>query len=97
MARQRLLTSWSLLVEHGKEGPAWGSVGTLYLLPGLIPIPPPPPSAAVTEDMCPLRDLLRCLPDTPVGLLGLAATPSGSSSSSTPGARGPGSPLPISE
>ncbi|XP_006072293.3 protein KRBA1 isoform X5 [Bubalus bubalis] len=51
--------------------------------------------AAVTEDMCPLRDLLRCLPDTPVGLLGLAATPSGSSSSSTPGARGPGSPLPI--
>ncbi|XP_061271040.1 protein KRBA1 isoform X8 [Bos javanicus] len=51
--------------------------------------------AAVTEDMCPLRDLLRCLPDTPVGLLGLAATPSGSSSSSTPGAGGPGSPLSI--
>ncbi|XP_027394492.1 protein KRBA1 isoform X4 [Bos indicus x Bos taurus] len=51
--------------------------------------------AAVTEDTCPLRDLLRCLPDTPVGLLGLAATPSGSSSSSTPGAGGPGSPLPI--
>ncbi|XP_055277449.1 protein KRBA1 isoform X7 [Moschus berezovskii] len=50
---------------------------------------------AVTEDTCPLRDLLHCLPHTPVGRLGLATTPSGSSSSSTPGARGLGSPLPI--
>uniref|UniRef100_A0A8C6CKH1 KRAB-A domain containing 1 n=1 Tax=Moschus moschiferus TaxID=68415 RepID=A0A8C6CKH1_MOSMO len=43
------------------------------------------PQEAVTEDMCPLRDLLHCLPHTPVGRLGLATTPSGSSSSSTPG------------
>ncbi|XP_017902291.1 PREDICTED: protein KRBA1 isoform X3 [Capra hircus] len=50
---------------------------------------------AVMEDMCPLRDLLHCLPDTPMGLLGLATAPSGSSSSSTPRAGGPGSPLPI--
>ncbi|KAI4585197.1 hypothetical protein MJG53_006731 [Ovis ammon polii x Ovis aries] len=50
---------------------------------------------AVMEDTCPLRDLLHCLPDTPMGLLGLATTPSGSSSSSTPRAGGPGSPLPI--
>ncbi|KAB0342994.1 hypothetical protein FD754_019920 [Muntiacus muntjak] len=49
---------------------------------------------AVAEDTCPLRDL-RCLPDTPVGQLGLAATPSGSLSSSTPGAGGLGSPHPI--
>ena len=45
MARQRLLTSWSLLVEHGKEGPAGGSVGALYLLPGLIPVPRTPLSS----------------------------------------------------
>ncbi|CAI9160843.1 unnamed protein product [Rangifer tarandus platyrhynchus] len=50
---------------------------------------------AVAEDTCPLQDLLHCLPDTPVGRLGLAATPSGSSSSSTPGAGVLGSPCPI--
>nr|XP_020765360.1 protein KRBA1 [Odocoileus virginianus texanus] len=50
---------------------------------------------AVTEDTCPHQDLLSCLPDTPVGRLGLAATPSGSSSSSTPGAGVLGSPCPI--
>ncbi|XP_068405743.1 protein KRBA1 isoform X5 [Eschrichtius robustus] len=50
---------------------------------------------AVMGDTCPLRGLLGCLPDTPVGRPGLAAMPSGSSSSSPPRARGQGSPLPI--
>ncbi|XP_068405748.1 protein KRBA1 isoform X10 [Eschrichtius robustus] len=53
------------------------------------------PEAAVMGDTCPLRGLLGCLPDTPVGRPGLAAMPSGSSSSSPPRARGQGSPLPI--
>uniref|UniRef100_A0A8C9E0K8 KRAB-A domain containing 1 n=1 Tax=Phocoena sinus TaxID=42100 RepID=A0A8C9E0K8_PHOSS len=53
------------------------------------------PEAAVMGDTCPLRGLLGCLPDTPVGRPGLAAMPSGSSSRSPPRARGQGSPLPI--
>ncbi|XP_057405927.1 protein KRBA1 isoform X13 [Balaenoptera acutorostrata] len=53
------------------------------------------PEAAVMGDTCPLRGLLGCLPDTPVGRPGLAAVPSGSSSSSPPRARGQGSSLPI--
>uniref|UniRef100_A0A8C6BLM7 KRAB-A domain containing 1 n=1 Tax=Monodon monoceros TaxID=40151 RepID=A0A8C6BLM7_MONMO len=53
------------------------------------------PEAAVMADTCPLRGLLGCLPDTPVGRPGLAAMPSGSSSRSPPRARGQGSPLPI--
>ena len=71
-------------------------VGAFYLLPGLIPVSRPP-TAAVMGDTCPLRGLLGCLPDTPVGRPGLAAVPSGSSSSSPPRARGQGSSLPISE
>uniref|UniRef100_A0A8C0DHX8 KRAB-A domain containing 1 n=1 Tax=Balaenoptera musculus TaxID=9771 RepID=A0A8C0DHX8_BALMU len=55
------------------------------------------PKAAVMGDTCPLQGLLGCLPDTPVGRPGLAAMPSGGSSSSPPRARGQGSPLPISE
>ncbi|XP_070280235.1 protein KRBA1 isoform X5 [Myotis yumanensis] len=48
------------------------------------------PEAAVTVATCPLQGLLNCLPDTPVH------QPSGSSSSSSsPGARRQGSPLPI--
>ncbi|XP_060161140.1 protein KRBA1 isoform X11 [Globicephala melas] len=54
-----------------------------------------PEAAAVMGDTCPLRGLLGCLPDTPVGRPGLAAMPSGSSSRSPPRARGQGSPLPI--
>ncbi|XP_029089317.1 protein KRBA1 isoform X8 [Monodon monoceros] len=54
-----------------------------------------PEAAAVMADTCPLRGLLGCLPDTPVGRPGLAAMPSGSSSRSPPRARGQGSPLPI--
>ncbi|XP_057588071.1 protein KRBA1 isoform X3 [Hippopotamus amphibius kiboko] len=54
-----------------------------------------PEVAAGMEDTCPLQGLLGCLPDTPAGRPGLAATPSSSSSSSPPGARGQGSPLPI--
>ncbi|XP_033719330.1 protein KRBA1 isoform X11 [Tursiops truncatus] len=54
-----------------------------------------PEAAAVMGDTCPLRGLLGCLPDTPVGRPGLAAMPSGSSSHSPPRARGQGSPLPI--
>ncbi|XP_059964454.1 protein KRBA1 isoform X4 [Mesoplodon densirostris] len=54
-----------------------------------------PEAAAVMGDTCPLRGLLGCLPDTPVGRPGLATMPSGSSSSSPPRARGQGSPLPI--
>ncbi|XP_022434118.2 protein KRBA1 isoform X3 [Delphinapterus leucas] len=50
-----------------------------------------PEAAAVMGDTCPLRGLLGCLPDTPVGRPGLAAMPSGS----PPRARGQGSPLPI--
>uniref|UniRef100_A0A8C0DHV8 KRAB-A domain containing 1 n=1 Tax=Balaenoptera musculus TaxID=9771 RepID=A0A8C0DHV8_BALMU len=50
---------------------------------------------AVMGDTCPLQGLLGCLPDTPVGRPGLAAMPSGGSSSSPPRARGQGSPLPI--
>ncbi|XP_036719688.1 protein KRBA1 isoform X11 [Balaenoptera musculus] len=53
------------------------------------------PKAAVMGDTCPLQGLLGCLPDTPVGRPGLAAMPSGGSSSSPPRARGQGSPLPI--
>lgn len=56
------------------------------------------PPAAVTAETCPLQGLLSCLPDPPVGRPSLASTPSsGSSSSGSPGARGQGSPLPISE
>ncbi|KAG8508986.1 Protein KRBA1, partial [Galemys pyrenaicus] len=55
------------------------------------------PQAAVTLETCRLGGLLACLPDTPSSGLSLASTPSGSSSSSDPaGARGQGSPLPIS-
>uniref|UniRef100_A0A8D1DYT8 KRAB-A domain containing 1 n=1 Tax=Sus scrofa TaxID=9823 RepID=A0A8D1DYT8_PIG len=47
------------------------------------------------EDACPLQGLLTHLPDTPVGQPSVAPSPS--SSSDPPGARGQGSPLPISE
>nr|XP_045372513.1 protein KRBA1 isoform X9 [Camelus bactrianus] len=52
------------------------------------------PEAAVMEDTCPLQGPLGCLPDTPISRPGLAATPSGSSSSGPSGARGQGSPFP---
>lgn len=78
-------------------GQCWGIVPPARLNSSVLLPPAPPPPPAVMEDTCPLRDLLHCLPDTPMGLLGLATTPSGSSSSSTPRAGGPGSPLPISE
>lgn len=93
---QRLLTSWPLLVEHGREGPGWDNGGGI-LPPAGLNSSVPPPAAAVMGDTCPLRGLLGCLPDTPVGRPGLAAMPRGSSSRSPPRARGQGSPLPISE
>nr|XP_031530398.1 protein KRBA1 [Vicugna pacos] len=52
------------------------------------------PLTAVMEDTCPLQGPLGCLLDTPVSRPGLAATPSGSSSSGPSGARGQGSPFP---
>ncbi|KAM8813075.1 protein KRBA1 isoform 2-T2 [Rhynchonycteris naso] len=54
------------------------------------------PEAAVTTETCPLRGLLRCLPDTSVSQPSVVTTPRSSSpSSGSLRARGQGNPLPI--
>ncbi|XP_066219088.1 protein KRBA1 isoform X3 [Saccopteryx leptura] len=54
------------------------------------------PEAAVMTETCPLRGLLRCLPDTPISQPSVVTMPCGSSpSNGSPRARGQRSPLPI--
>ncbi|XP_053527928.1 protein KRBA1 isoform X2 [Artibeus jamaicensis] len=84
------------LVQLVKEIPGFlfGEVGSES--GGASPDGERPGPEAGTMETCPLRGLLSCLPDPPLGRPSLASTPSSSSSSSgSPGARGQGSPLPI--
>ncbi|XP_066118661.1 protein KRBA1 isoform X10 [Saccopteryx bilineata] len=54
------------------------------------------PEAAVMTETCPLRGLLRCLPDTPVSQPSVVTMPCSSSpSNGSPRARGQRSPLPV--
>lgn len=78
-----------------RMGQRWGHATSFWAY-SLVPVSSPSSlTAAGTEDACPLQGLLTHLPDTPVGQPSVAPSPS--SSSDPPGARGQGSPLPISE